>query len=52
MDVVEVMDEWPESFRRRQWRTIEEAAALVEEEELKRLLRRAPAFLATRSQDS
>ncbi len=47
MDVEQVSDEWPESFRHRQWRTIEKAAALVEEEDLKQLLRRAPAFLAS-----
>ncbi len=52
MDVEQVSDEWPESFRRRQWRTIEKAAGLVEEQDLKQLLRRVPAFLASLSQDS
>ncbi len=47
MEVVEVWDDWPESFRRRQWMTIEEAAALVREADLKQLLRHAPAFLAS-----
>ncbi len=48
MEVVEVFETWPEAFRHRQWMTLEAAAAvLVEEEDLKRLLRRAPAFLSS-----
>ena len=52
MEVVEVFETWPEAFRHRQWMTIEAAAALVEEEDLKRLLRRVPAFLASLSGDA
>jgi 8-oxo-dGTP pyrophosphatase MutT (NUDIX family) len=47
MEVEEVWEDWPEAYRRRKWRTVDEAAALVKEKGLKRLLRRAPAVLAT-----
>lgn len=50
MQVEQMWEEWPESYRQRRWVTIEEATALVEEEELRHLLRRAPAFLTSLSQ--
>lgn len=52
MNVEHEWEDWPESYRRRVWLTIEEAASRVREEGLKDLLRRAPAFLASLSGDS
>ena len=49
MEVETVFEEWAESHRRRRWMTLEEAAAYVEEDDLKALLRRVPAVLAARA---
>ena len=44
MHVQEVLEEWEESFRDREWVTVEEATRRVKEPELKRLLKRLPDF--------
>lgn len=51
MAVETVFEDWAESHRRRRWLTVEEAAACVEEDALKQLIRRLPAMLAARSGD-
>ncbi len=49
MEVEEELLEWPESFfRERRWAEVEEAAALVDQEGLRRLIRLVPAFLTGR----
>ena len=47
MHVQEVLEEWEESFREREWVTVEEATRRVKEPELKRLLKRLPDFRRT-----
>ncbi len=44
MDVQKVLDEWEESYRGREWVSLEEAVRRVSEPELKRILRRLPDF--------
>ena len=45
LKIEQVLDEWPESsVRQRRWATVEEAANLVEEEELGRLIRNLPLY--------
>ena len=44
MNVRKVLDEWEESYRDREWVSLEEAMARVSEPELKRILRRLPDF--------
>ncbi len=44
MDVQNVLDEWEESYRDREWVSLEEAMRRVSEPELKRILRRLPDF--------
>ena len=51
MKVETVFEDWAESYRRRQWMTIGEAAASVKDDELKQLIRRVPAVLGARSGD-
>ena len=46
MAVEGVLDEWEESYRRRQWMTVDEAAACVEERALAQLMSTMPAFIA------
>ena len=45
MEVETVHDSWLEDFRDRQWVSLEEAVARVDEEELKRILRTLPDLL-------
>jgi len=46
LEVVEELLEWPESFfRERRWMSVEEAAALVDQEGLRRLIRLVPGYL-------
>ncbi len=46
LDVEDVLDEWPEaSCRERIWVSLDEAIGLVEEEPLRRILRRLPAHI-------
>ena len=54
MEVVEERTEWPESsFRERRWAGVEEAAELVDEDGLSRLIRLVPGHLtATRGPES
>ena len=44
MDVQKVLDEWEESYRGREWVSLEEAVRRVSESELKRILQRLPDF--------
>ncbi len=45
LKIEQVLDEWPESsVRQRRWATVEDAANLVEEEELGRLIRNLPLY--------
>ncbi len=44
MNVRKVLDEWEESYRDREWVSLEEAIARVSEPQLKRILRRLPDF--------
>jgi LmbE family N-acetylglucosaminyl deacetylase/8-oxo-dGTP pyrophosphatase MutT (NUDIX family) len=45
LQVETVLEDWPESFRDRQWLSVEEAAGRVDEAELKQIIRALPAFL-------
>ena len=47
MAVEQELDEWPESFRDREWVELEEAVARVQETDLKQLLRKVPDFIAS-----
>ncbi|MFQ5572110.1 MAG: NUDIX hydrolase [Rhodothermales bacterium] len=48
LEVEEILGSWREgAFRQRQWMRLEEAAALVDESELKHLILGVPAFLAS-----
>jgi phosphohistidine phosphatase len=47
MGVREILDEWQESYRDREWVSIEEAVARVREPDLKQLMRQLPAFHAS-----
>ncbi len=44
MHVHNVLEQWEESYRDREWVSVEEAIRRVEEPELKRLLKRLPDF--------
>lgn len=44
MSVQQVLDEWEESYRDREWVSLEEAMGRVSEPELKRILQRLPDF--------
>jgi len=44
MAVATVLDEWEESYRDREWVSLDEAVARVEEDDLKRILRSLPEF--------
>lgn len=46
MSVHEILDEWQESYRDREWVSIEEAVARVREPDLKQLIRQLPDFHA------
>jgi hypothetical protein len=46
LEVEEELPEWPESFfRERRWMSVEEAAALVDQKGLRRLIRLVPGYL-------
>ncbi len=44
MSVQKVLDEWEESYRDREWVSLEEAMGRVSEPELKRILQRLPEY--------
>ena len=44
MAVTAVLDEWEESYRDREWVSLDEAVARVEEDDLKRILQSLPEF--------
>ena len=44
MAVAKVLDEWEESYRDREWVSLDEAVARVDEGDLKRILRLLPEF--------
>ncbi|MBF0180994.1 MAG: NUDIX hydrolase [Magnetococcales bacterium] len=46
MRVDEVREQWLESFRKRGWFTLEEALRRVQEDDLKKIMRRLPEFLS------
>jgi 8-oxo-dGTP pyrophosphatase MutT (NUDIX family) len=49
MEVTEVLDDWPESYREREWVTVEEAVSRVAESDLQALLRELPSRLGESS---
>lgn len=49
MEVDEVLDEWPEDFRDRQWVSLERAVELAQPDPLKRIIASVPEWLGRRN---